>query len=141
MINKRRKKTKKQIKEQKLKNKQFNNQLGDYNSMFSSETTHRGMDIFFNNIKKNELDDITKILNSMNLTMGGNEINWEVKGNIITVFYPEMSTSSEDLFFRLNKNRELFELICKFYNEKYNTSISYNGSEFYLKNVNLKKVA
>jgi hypothetical protein len=109
--------------------------------MFSNKTTQYGMDIFFDNISKEDLSNIAGLLNEMNMTMGGNKINWKVNGNEISVFYPEMNTSSEDLLLRLNANRERFELICKSYNEKYNTSISYNGSEFYINNANMKEVA
>jgi NAD(P)H-nitrite reductase large subunit len=128
--------TYKQRKESKMKE-----QLKDMNKLFSNKTTQYGMDIFFNNISKKDLSNIAELLNEMNMTMGGNKINWKVNGNYISVFYSEMNTSSEDLLFRLNKNREMFELICKPYNEKYNTSISYDGSEFYLNNANLKEVA
>jgi hypothetical protein len=129
-------KMKEQSKESKMKE-----QLKDMDKMFSNKTTQYGMDIFFNNISKKDLSNIAEITNEMNMTMGGNKINWKVNGNYISVFYSEMNTSSEDLLFRLNKNREMFELICKPYNEKYNTSISYDGSEFYLNNANLKEVA
>ena len=125
-----------QRKESKMKE-----QLKHFDKMFSNKTTQYGMDIFFDNISKEDLSNIAELLNEMNMTMGGNKINWKVNGNEISVFYPEMNTSSEDLLFRLNKNREMFELICKSYNEKYNTSISYNGSEFYLNNANLKEAA
>tara|TARA_B110000503_G_C6906120_1_gene312737 strand:+ start:233 stop:643 length:411 start_codon:yes stop_codon:yes gene_type:complete len=128
--------TYKQRKESKMKE-----QLKDMNKLFSNKTTQYGMDIFFDNISKKDLSNIAELLNEMNMTMGGNKINWKVNGNYISVFYSEMNTSSEDLLFRLNKNREMFELICKPYNEKYNTSISYDGSEFYLNNANLKEVA
>ena len=128
--------TYKQRKESKMKE-----QLKDMDKMFSNKTTQYGMDIFFDNISKEDLSNIAELLNEMNMTMGGNKVNWKVNGNYISVFYSEMNTSSEDLLFRLNKNREMFELICKPYNEKYNTSISYDGSEFYLNNANLKEVA
>ena len=109
--------------------------------MFSNKTTQYGMDIFFNNISKKDLSNIAELLNEMNMTMGGNKINWKVNGNYISVFYPELKTSLEDLLFRLNKNRETFKLICEVYNKKCNTSISYNGSEFYINNANMKEVA
>ena len=125
-----------QRKESKMKE-----QLKDMDKMFSNKTTQYGMDIFFDNISKEDLSNIAGLLNEMNMTMGGNKINWKVNGNEISVFYPEMNTSSEDLLLRLNANRERFELICKSYNEKYNTSISYNGSEFYINNANMKEVA
>ena len=125
-----------QRKESKMKE-----QLKHFDKMFSNKTTHNGMDIFFDNISKEDLSNIAGLLNEMNMTMGGNKINWKVNGNEISVLYPEMNTSSEDLLLRLNANRERFELICKSYNEKYNTSISYNGSEFYINNANMKEVA
>ena len=129
-----------QRKESKMK-EQLTIKQKDMDKMFSNKTTQYGMDIFFNNISKKDLSNIAELLNEMNMTMGGNKVNWKVNGNDISIFYSEMNTSSEDLLFRLNKNREMFELICKSYNEKYNTSISYDGSEFYLNNANRKEVA
>ncbi len=135
-----------QRKESKMKEQLMANNIRkavvkDMDKMFSNKTTHYGMDIFFNNISKKDLSNIAELLNEMNMTMGGNKVNWKVNGDDISIFYSEMNTSSEDISFRLNKNREMFELICKSYNEKYNTSISYDGSEFYLNNANLKEAS
>ena len=116
-------------------------QLKDMNKLFSNKTTQYGMDIFFNNISKKDLSNIAELLNEMNMTMGGNKINWKVNGNYISVFYPELKTSLEDQLFKLSKNRETFKLICEVYNKKCNTSISYNGTEFYTRIYNEKEVA
>ena len=125
-----------QRKESKMKE-----QLKDMDKMFSNKTTQYGMDIFFDNISKEDLSNIAEITNE--ISVGDIKVNgnWKVNGNQISIFYPEMKTSLEDQLLKLDRNRVIFELICEVYNKKYNTSISYNGSEFYINNANMKEVA
>jgi len=124
-----------QRKESKMKE-----QLKDMDKMFSNKTTQYGMDIFFDNISKEDLSNIAELLNKISLDIKFNH-KWKVNGNYISVFYPELKTSLEDQLFKLSKNRETFKLICEVYNKKCNTSISYNSSEFYINNANMKEVA
>jgi hypothetical protein len=128
--------TYKQRKESKMKE-----QLKDMDKMFSNKTTQYGMDIFFDNISKEDLSNIAEITNE--ISVGDIKVNgnWKVNGNQISIFYPEMKTSLEDQLLKLDRNRVIFELICEVYNKKCNTSISYNGSEFYINNANMKEVA
>ena len=128
--------TYKQRKESKMKE-----QLKDMNKLFSNKTTQYGMDIFFDNISKEDLSNIAEITNE--ISVGDIKVNgnWKVNGNQISIFYPEMKTSLEDQLLKLDRNRVIFELICEVYNKKFNTSISYNGSEFYINNANMKEVA
>ena len=125
-----------QRKESKMKE-----QLKHFDKMFSNKTTHNGMDIFFDNISKEDLSNIAEITNE--ISVGDIKVNgnWKVNGNQISIFYPEMKTSLEDQLLKLDRNRVIFELICEVYNKKYNTSISYNGSEFYTRIYNEKEVA
>ena len=108
--------------------------------MFSNKTTQYGMDIFFDNISKEDLSYITEFVNKISVDNKFNH-KWKVNGNKISVFYPEKNISKEELLLKLNRNRKTFELICEVYNKKCNTSISYNGSEFYTKIYNEKEVA
>ena len=108
--------------------------------MFSNKTTKYGMDIFFDNISKEDLSYITEFVNKISVDNKFNH-KWKVNGNKISVFYPEKNISKEELLLKLNRNRKAFELICEVYNKKCNTSISYNGSEFYTKIYNEKEVA
>ena len=124
-----------QRKESKMKE-----QLKDMDKMFSNKTTQYGMDIFFDNISKEDLSNIAELLNKISLDIKFNH-KWKVNGNQISIFYPEMKTSLEDQLLKLDRNRVIFELICEVYNKKFNTSISYNGSEFYINNANMKEVA
>jgi hypothetical protein len=108
--------------------------------MFSNKTTQYGMDIFFDNISKEDLSYIAELVNKISVDNKFNH-KWKVNGNKISVFYPEKNISKEELLLKLNRNRKAFELICEVYNKKCNTSISYNGSEFYTKIYNEKEVA
>ena len=128
--------TYKQRKESKMKE-----QLKDMNKLFSNKTTQYGMDIFFDNISKEDLSNIAEITNEISVSDIKVNGNWKVNGNQISIFYSEMKTSLEDQLLKLDRNRVIFELICEVYNKKYNTSISYNGTEFYTRIYNEKEVA